>query len=373
MRKNHIYNEDCRETLKRMLGEFINGVVTSPPYWGLRDYGLEPVIWDGDENCNHEWGKLIIKKMSGGNNGIAPEYNKNRHYHNQNCFCQKCNAWKGQLGLEPDFNLYIKHLCDIFDEIKRVLKKDGAIWVNIGDSYNGSGGCGSREYHKAKHTQFNKPDRNPNKYQPPKNIKFLPSKSLCNIPARFSIEMQNRGWILRNDIIWNKPNPMPESVKDRCTRSHEYIFLLTKSKKYYFNQLLESYENIINRWGGNFKRSPIREKIDENGFANANSLARLGRDMRPNKNGKNKRDVWTINTQPYPEAHFAVFPEKLIIPCIKTMPEDAIVYDPFMGSGTTAAVAYKLGRKFIGSEPNPEYCKLAEKRLKSILNQGQLF
>ena len=183
----------------------VNCIVTSPPYWGLRNYGIKPQIWDGDKDCEHEFDEYNSKllhenrqNLDGGTLG-NPGYRKNLHgFGNAKAgFCHKCGAWRGNFGLEPTIELYIKHLCDIFDEAKKVLREDGTCWVNLGDSYN-------------------------------------KTKSLCMIPQRFAIEMVNRGWILRNTIIWHKPNGMPESAKNRFTVDYEYIFFFSKSNKTLF-------------------------------------------------------------------------------------------------------------------------------------------
>jgi len=313
---NKIYNEDCRETLNRMPDEFINGIVTSPPYWGLRDYGFD-----------------------------------------------------GQIGLEKTPELYIQHLVEIFREIKRVLKKDGTVWLNLGDSYATQSGTygGNNKY---KGIQKNIKGNN-FKQQAPTNI-GLKHKDLCLIPTRVAIALQKDGWYIRSDIIWHKPNPMPESVKDRPTKSHEHIFLITKSAKYYYDAEAIMEKSIDNEsYTGRRKRNIHKIALYDPEHADNLSKGNI-HNIGKKYPLKNKRDVWTVNTKPYSEAHFAVFPEELIIPCIKTMPKNAIVYDPFMGSGTTAVVAYKLGRRFIGSEANQEYCKMAEKRLKPIMSQMSL-
>lgn len=291
---NKIYQGDSLEVLKTLPSESINCCVTSPPYWALRDYGVE-----------------------------------------------------GQLGLEPNFNDYINKLCDIFDEVKRVLRKDGTLWVNIGDTYSGAG-SGQKDTGKCvyKTNDFRK---NPTKTN-------LQDKSLCNIPARFSIEMQNRGWILRNVIIWYKPNCMPSSVKDRFTVDFEYVYFFVKSKKYWFEQQKENEGNICER-----KRS---------------SAFRLQNENKEDKiitNGRNKRCVWRVTTKPYKEAHFATYPKELIEPMIKAgCPINGLVLDPFFGSGTTGLVALEQNKKFIGIELNPKYIDIANKRLKPILEQTKL-
>jgi len=232
--------------LPKLPAESFNCVTCSPPYWGLRDYGIEPVIWDGDKDCKHIWKTEITKRpnASGGKTDWAKEklaikgvenYQEFVDYHERETtsdFCLKCGAWKGSLGLEPTFELYIKHLCDIFDEIKRVLRKDGCIFVNLGDTYNS---------HSAKSKNVGgfegKQMRNNKAYSDSKiapKKEGVPDKSLCCIPDRFNIEMVNRGWIKRNTIIWHKPNCMPSSAPDRFTVDFEYLFYFTKNNKTLF-------------------------------------------------------------------------------------------------------------------------------------------
>jgi len=300
---NRILQGNVLDRMKDLPDRSIQCVVTSPPYWGLRNYQVEK-----------------------------------------------------QLGLEKTPEEYVEKMVEVFRQVKRVLKDDGTCWLNLGDSYNGSGGAGG-DYNKG-----GLKDGQP-KYKG-RNISSLKPKDLVGIPWRIAFALQADGWWLRQDIVWHKPNPMPESVQDRCTKSHEYIFLLTKSAKYYYDNdaIREPYTEPMDRWGGEHKRNSINEKFDDKEMANANSLAR-NRNMRPDENGRNKRSVWTINTQPYKEAHFAVFPEKLPELCIKagTKKGDTVL-DPFFGSGTTGWVAQRLGRKWIGIELNAEYIKIAEKR-----------
>ncbi|HDP36253.1 MAG TPA: site-specific DNA-methyltransferase [Candidatus Atribacteria bacterium] len=225
--ENTIIRGNALDILLKLPSEAVNCCVTSPPYWSLRDYGIEPVIWDGDKNCKHIWGNktLTLKHKSGETNPGKESWFKDRGASNDigNCFCLKCGAWKGSLGLEPTFELYIKHLCDIFDEVKRVLRKDGTCWINLGDSYGGNQG----KYNGWPDQKLTCNEMIPNR-KVPINV---PSKSLCLIPQRFAIEMVNRGWILRNVIIWHKPNCMPSSVKDRFTVDFEYVYFFVKSNK----------------------------------------------------------------------------------------------------------------------------------------------
>lgn len=272
--------------------------------------------------------------------------------------CPKCGAVRqdNQLGLEETPEEYVKNMVEVFSEVRRVLKDEGTLWLNLGDSYCGTGGKGEL-------TDPKYPDgRNGQKVAINNKIQGLKPKDLVGIPWLVAFALRASGWWLRQDIIWHKRNPMPESVTDRCTKSHEYIFLLSKSQKYYYDYeaILEPYTEEMNRWGGQKLVAKGESTWDEG----TGQQTYRDRDMRPNENGRNKRDVWTVNTKPYKEAHFAVYPEELIVDCIKAgCPAKGIVLDPFMGSGTTGVVARKLDRNFIGVELNPKYIKIAEKRL----------
>jgi len=298
------------DILKTIPDESINCCITSPPYWALRDYKID-----------------------------------------------------GQLGLEPSFKEYLDKLIAIFDEVKRVLRKDGTCWVVLGDTYSGSGN-GSNDYRNGTSKNYRKCVT---LYQGQKSGKTnLSDKSLLQIPSRFAILMSDKGWILRNEIIWYKPNAMPSSVKDRFTVDFEKIFFFVKNKKYYFEQQFEPYQESINRWGGVYLKANGNSTWDEGTKQNTYR----NRSLRPNDKGRNKRCVWQIATKPFKEAHFAVFPPTLVVPMIKAgCPENGIVLDPFIGSGTVAEVALKLNRHFIGIELSPEYCEIAKKRIKEIQPQ----
>jgi DNA modification methylase len=294
---NSIINGDSLHVLKTIPNEYVNCCITSPPYWGLRDYGVE-----------------------------------------------------GQLGLEKTPGEYVNEMVEVFREVKRILKKDGTLWLNLGDSYAGncsrvsSGRAGYGEEREGIFTRGGD---------------GLKPKDLCGIPWRVTFALQEDGWYLRQDIIWHKPNPMPESVTDRCTKSHEYIFLLAKSQKYYFdNEAIKE------------KASPdetIRDR-DTTKLNNTPGRTRMAGLKVNNYEMRNKRSVWTVSTRPFKEAHFATFPEELIKPCVLAgCPEEGIILDPFSGAGTTALVSKKFNRKYIGIELNPEYIKIAEARIKSIL------
>jgi DNA modification methylase len=334
--------------------------VTSPPYWGLRDYGT--ANWTGgDESCEHIKDPSKTKKF--GND----EFNKNRpsreatklpgYYFKD--FCELCGATfeDNQIGLEQSPDDFIEQLCIVFDEVWRVLKDDGTIWVNLGDSYSAMRdskaspdslrtGDGTRVSSAA--------NRNP------ENLRKagLKHKDLVGIPWRFAFAMQARGWYLRSDIIWHKPNPMPESVTDRPTKSHEYIFLMTKSPRYYYDHEAIKEDAI---WAEEKRAGQGRLHYDgkrqgEKGTGQENFVSIVDK--------KNKRSVWQVNVKGYKEAHFATYPTELIEPCILAGSQEGdTVLDPFSGSGTTGEVALKHGRHYIGLELNPDYAAISEKRI----------
>ena len=319
-RDNHItlYNSDCRD-MKELSDNSIHCVVTSPPYFGLRRYdGLPDSIWD---------------------------------------------EWKGQFGLEPTIEMYVNHSIEILREIKRVLRKDGVVFWNIGDSYAGSGNGASTNPDVLKNA---KEVYNIGKQPKRKYTNGIKPKDLCLIPFRVALAAQADGWWVRSDIIWNKPNPMPESVLDRPTDSYEHIFMFTKSAKYYWNieavrepQLQCSIERMKRNHFTNYDPSYPASKPQRL----HQGEAPLGDDAAEILGGRNIRNVWTFPTQGYQDAHFATFPEELPERCIKAAcPEDGIVLDPFGGSGTTGWVAKRLNRKCVMYEASPQYCDLIIKR-----------
>lgn len=278
---------------------------------------------------------------------------------------------------------YIEKLVSLFREIRRVLKKDGTLWVNLGDSYAGSG---KGQYGDGHHSEGAKQSTNKGATTGglPKVNSGCKPKDLIGIPWMFAFAMRADGWYLRQDIIWAKPNPMPESVTDRCTKSHEYIFLFSKSEKYYFDNesiMEECSEKQSESYKGK-ERYGNGTKIGQNHDQNYSRTDTGGGGHRDNSGGfdcemkvkdgvvvRNKRDVWTVCVRPNKEAHFATYPQELIVPCILAgSRENGVVLDPFMGSGTTGIVARKLNRNFVGCELNPEYQKMAERR---IFNEGE--
>ena len=308
---NKVIHGDCLDVMREMPDKSVNCCVTSPPYWGLRNYGVD-----------------------------------------------------GQLGLEKTPEEYVEKMVVIFREVKRILRGDGTLWLNLGDSYS-QGSAWSDSDDKRLRDRFkgqtaeHKPGRG-NDLATHRAVSLLP-KNLVGIPWRVAFALQADGWYLRSDIIWSKPNPMPESVTDRPTRAHEYIFLLSKSRKYYYDAeaIREKGES------GEYDLTMRKEgRMDGTRYlASGTRQMVAGMSLGVGREYRNKRSIWTIATRCYSEAHFATFPEKLIEPCILAgCPESGIVIDPFIGSGTTAKVAQEMKRDFIGIELNGKYIPLIENR-----------
>jgi len=262
-----------------------------------------------------------------------------------------------ELGLEKTPEEYVAKMVEIFREVRRVLKDNGTVWLNLGDSY----GSGQRK------TQNAQSVANGNRQDLPiERGKQGYAKQLVGIPWRVAFALQADGWYLRQDIIWAKPNPMPESVTDRCTKAHEYIFLLAKSQKYYFDNEAIKEETITNDKG-------IRDR-DNTRLNNTPGRTRMAGLKTNNYEKRNKRSVWAVTTKPYKEAHFATYPIALIEPCILAGTDKGdTILDPFFGAGTTGVAAYKHDRKFIGIELNPEYVEIAAKRIETEASQLKLF
>jgi DNA modification methylase len=302
---NMIEFGDCRETMRRWAVEGVKAqmCVTSPPYYGLRDYGVD-----------------------------------------------------GQIGAEETPQQFIDNLVEVFACVWDILADDGTLWVNLGDSYYNYRPGKGQALVKQSVANTNQ-DLPQNCARRANKLEGYKEKDLMGMPWRLAFALQDFGWYLRQDIIWHKPNPMPESVQDRCTKSHEYIFLLTKNQKYYFDSkaIQEPAENA-GKVGGSFKGRQGGAEYHAQGGG-------VGSDAKDYEN-RNKRDVWSVPVKPYSGAHFAVYPEELIEPCILAGSKAGdIVLDPFFGSGTTGVVAQKLGRKWIGCELNKEYEKLQNERL----------
>ena len=375
-----IFEGDVRAALHQLPAASIDCAVTSPPYWGLRDYGLPAQVWGGWADCSHDW----TGRPDDGTN------------------CIECNAWKGQLGLEPSLELYVSHMVEVFHELSRVLKPAAPVWVNLGDCYNAATNAPRRPspnrvgYWQAAGTMGDRRVR----------AKNLKPKDLVGIPWRVALALQADGWYLRSDVIWSKSNPLPEGVRDRPVRSHEYLFLLAMQPRYFYDA------------------DAVREAAAGEGRVDQTALTGAVR------RGRAQRSVWTLPTQRYHDAHFATFPERLVEPCILAGtsaagccpkcgrawqrqvctsyanpgnrrsngprslerrhespgfgqrlvrlvggeawrpdcrcgidPVPATVIDPFAGSGTTLSVARRLGRCSIGIELSADYIELARHRL----------
>jgi site-specific DNA-methyltransferase (adenine-specific) len=375
---NKIIQGNALEVLKTLPDECVDMVVTSPPYWQIRTYEIPLQVWS--------------------------------------------DGWNGELGLEPYFYQYIDHLCDIFDEIKRVLKETGSIWVNLGDTYAGSNN-GSNDRREKTGMGTKPADRY--KGQKAGRAENLPPKSLCQIPNRFAIEMTNRGWILRNELIWWKPNGLPNPVKDRFPVDFEKIFFFARSKKYFFERQFEPHSNEelesgiqgAKKYGydgkGSYADWYFNKRKKHSWVGKVDTLVKgFGQGTRGQHKpkllhpfGRSKRAVWRVPTKPFGESHFATYPPDLIrTPILAGCPElvcrkcgkptekiigsegngerpkasgldrwvncncwagyeSGIVLDPFMGSGTTAIVARQLGRRFIGIELKPDYLSMSQDRL----------
>jgi DNA modification methylase len=343
---NKIEFGDCREIMKRWIDEGvkIQTCITSPPYFGLRDYGT--ATWEGgDVNCDH-------KEYLGGHGEASKLQTKNKgtQQYNYRDICKKCGAKRidNQIGLEQTPKEYIENMVDVFNHVKELLSDDGTLWVNIGDSYSSGGRTSTTNQSLRGNTEYG--------VTRPPVIQGIKPKDLIGIPWMLAFALREAGWYLRQDIIWHKPNPMPESVTDRCTKSHEYIFLLSKSPQYYFDHVAIKEQGVTPAGTKGAKGSVERQN-------------QFGVNARPPEykiydGMRNKRDVWSVNVRPYKGAHFATYPTAPIEPCIKAGSRiNDIVFDPFMGSGTTAQVAKQLGRQYLGCELNKEYEKLQQERI----------
>jgi len=356
---NKIEFGDCRETMRKWASQGVKAqtCITSPPYYGLRDYGTGKWI-GGDENCSHKRDSKYSDKT------ITGHANKDLTVGDAiyKSVCPKCGAVREdrQLGLEETPEEYIKAMVEVFRCVWDVLEDDGTLWLNIGDSYyNYRPGKGQALVQQS--VSNNIQDLPQVCARRGNKLEGLKEKDLIGIPWMLAFALRADGWYLRQDIIWHKPNPMPESVGDRCTKSHEYIFLLSKSRKYHFD-----HEAIKEPLKG---EPETRDKNAEGYQADYSKGDRFSKGERVfGADGMaNKRSVWSVPVKPYTGAHFAVFPSELIEPCILAgAPVGGIVLDPFMGSGTTAQVAQDLGRQYIGCELNPEYGNLQKKRTAQI-------
>ncbi len=407
-----VYAGDCREVMVSMPEQSVQCVVTSPPYWGLRSYGTPAQVWGGDPTHTHEWGvmergrrkDILPAEEPTSTARLGVDERQGTALLDGGRYCE-CGAWIGHLGLEPTPELFVEHLVDVFREVHRLLRPDGTVWLNLGDTYAGGRhtddalAAWSAENARGGGRQVTASRRRDDTPVPRSDLRVdgLKPKDLVGIPWRVAFALQADGWYLRSDIVWAKPNPMPEPVTDRPTKAHEYLFLLSKSARYFYDvdavrepaqsgpsdlrKMAESRERI----GGlveeqtnpllkasaltniGRKRSVGGRPLGAHGEAAPHSDrqtagARTGRgagwrdDPSTTPAGRNLRSVWTIATEPYAGAHFATFPQKLVEPCIKagSRPGDTVL-DPFGGTGTVAVVAQRLSRRAVLIDLNPEY------------------
>ena len=307
-----IITGDAREALATLPDESVHCCVTSPPYWGLRDYG-----------CN------------------------------------------GQIGLESTPEEFVDRLVKVFREVRRVLRKDGTLWLNLGDCYatggKSMGQCPGGGDQGERFLRMGHVGTQPNRMPLP----GLKPKDMVGIPWRTAFALQADGWTLRSDVIWSKPNPMPESVKDRPTKAHEYLFLLSKSPRYFYDA--DAVREAGDPASANSSRPPTTGAALRESQGGLTRTTPVGRTCGLHSSGRrNRRSVWTIATQPFPGAHFAVMPPALVRPCVLAgCPVGGIVIDPFMGAGTVGVVAVETGRRYLGIELNPEYVEMARERIRN--------
>ena len=414
-----LYRGDARHMTDLPDGS-VQCVATSPPYWGLRQYaGPADDIWGGDADCEHEWEESSRKMIHHKDKSLHDW--SDEHYRGggrkvsmikdeivNSSTCLKCGAWRGSFGNEPTIQMYIEHSVIFLREVRRVLRKDGLVFWNIGDTYAGSWGDyvapGSKKHVGQAESRWKLAGYERQGYhsRPPSAILHgnLKKKDLCLIPQRLAIAVQDDGWWVRSIIIWEKANSKPESVKDRPTVSHEYILMLAKSARPYwdYDAGLVPYTEPLDRWGGpEYKDETDRGRTYRNdvlGGTGATSLGRKGRPIRPNPKGSNMRSVWRIKTDTFDLemclacrtiyetaqyrtlqlreerrvcacgaqnwlSHFAVFPLELPQKIIKVASREGdLVLDPFAGTGTTLRAASGLGRKAVGYEVSEDYCDL---------------
>ena len=367
----HVHQGNVFDVLPTLPDASVDCCVTSPPYWGLRDYGT--ASWEGgDAACAHRVGGQVQDAKAPGaiTTGVRPGVDAS--------MCRECGARRvdAQLGLEPTPAEYVENMVRVFREVRRVLKDDGTLWLNLGDSYAGSWGAQSRQGDTGQMSGRSvisaqqiaaaaKRDRCTGSLT---NTPGLKAKDLCGIPWRVAFALQADGWYLRSDLIWHKPNPMPESVTDRPTKAHEYLFLMSKSERYYYDK--DAIADPATNAG---------KVLDYPGDQKANDTDDVMQATRPKGREitvaalRNKRTVWSICSEPYAGAHFAVMPTALVKPCVLAgCRKGGAVLDPFAGSGTVLQVADEHGCSSIGVELNPKYVEMIVARMNAATQQTRL-
>ncbi len=399
---NTVMQGHVLDKLKELPNDCVDVVVTSTPYYGLRDYGPDCIsIWGGSATCEHDFQLKEINEECHlnkdfnerwGNAVGAKKQEKATVVHSTQGYCVKCGAWKGQLGLEPHPSMFIEHLAQVFNEVRRVLKPSGSLWLNLGDTYFG-GGRG-QDLEKSSPKQFTNRGSNTIVNLPAHKrdgSNWLRPKQKMLIPARVAIALQDQGWILRNEIVWNKINHMPESCRDRLTRSWESLYFFVKSDRYYFDldairkpltettlQRVQSpYKNKQKFIADNLSNSraqkwadKIGKHIEQDNNLNPKKVSLFRQKMREEGKpecspyGANPGDVWNLTNEGLKDEHFAAFPQKLVRRILQcSAPKYGLVLDPFAGAGTSLLVAHKMGFDWLGIELVPKYCKIIEKRI----------
>jgi len=409
---NQVVTGDCREIMTGWPSGCIDFVMFSPPFWGLRDYGEEAEsVWGGDSDCEHDFEVRERKTTQGGNPGTTAQVGATKAGVQRELieegFCSKCGAWRGQLGLEPDYRLYVQHLVEVGREIKRILKPSGSWYLNLGDTYCSSP-PGNEDFSKSglhgaqSSERYKETLKEGHNKTMDKTGQGIPKKCKMLMPYRVALALINDGWICRNDIIWLKPNPMPSSVKDRLNTTTERIFHFVKEKQYYYDldairephkqeskerdkysynsalgaraqmpdekrEDVTPEESALNPEGKNpgdvikAKWSNVPNQPTQGNFGYGGTHGNLFNHPK----GKNPGDVIEQTTEPFPEAHFAVYPPDLCEKPIKSScPKDGIVLDPMCGAGSTLVMAKQLGRNYIGIEISEEYAEIARNRLR---------
>jgi DNA modification methylase len=425
---------DALDVLASLPDGLAQTCITSPPYWGLRDYGVAPRVWGGEPGCRHRWGAgergrrsdLLPCEESRSQARLGRDARQAAAGLQGGCFCRRCGAWKGCLGLEPDPDLYISHLVAVLREAHRVLREDGTLWLVLGDSFAANRSYQVRDRKRGE----------PGGPLPARVPEALKPKDLVGIPWRVAFALQADGWWLRSDIVWAKPNAMPESVTDRPTRAHEFVFLLTKSHRYFYDAEAVREPDQGGRSGNGYKR-PERLTYNDSEGPRGQDFQWVG------GAGRNRRSVWTVATQPFKGAHFATFPEALVEPCLlagsspvacrscgapwrrivnarrlldgereikggwtqadklhsgralqatgfghwrvevqrQTVGWEAscehddpggrsTVLDPFAGAATAGIVAARHGRDFLGIELSSAYARMARRRLREAVQRA---
>ena len=386
MERNVVVQGHVIDCLRRLPAESVDVVVTSPPYWGKRDYGDECVsVWGGEATCDHKWGNDLpgIRTKWGNKETLSHKQKSNKGASNNidaleksaGNFCS-CGAWRGQLGLEPHPKMFIEHLVSVFREVKRVLKKSGIVFLNLGDTYFGDNGVAVRpegweDLEKIRLTAHAPAEfiRERNRYR----SNWLQPKQKMLIPPRVAIALQDDGWLVRNDACWIKENPFPESVIDRFSCTYEPVYVLAKNRKYYFDldKVRKPFPaSTIQR----FHRQFISDNKTYNKNFTANKHLKFADKVKSGvAKGANPGDCWVFSTENLKEEHFAAYPQKLVeflLSC--SCPKGGLVLDPFAGSGTTLIVAYRMGFDYYGIELVPKYIDIIKKRIAKYCSSSRL-